>query len=78
MSFEPHKLLRSFAFRLSLWYALIFSVSAGVLLVLVYYLVASALQHKEQEVILTRLKDYAAVYIAGGENALKQIAPRGK
>ncbi len=74
MYFEPHKLLRSFAVRLSLWYALIFSVSAGVLLVLVYYLVASALQHKEQEVILTRLKDYAAVYIAGGENALKQIA----
>jgi heavy metal sensor kinase len=74
MFFEPRKLPLSFAFRLSLWYALIFAVSAAALLALVYYLVAGALQHKEQEVILTRLKDYAAVYVAGGEDALKQIA----
>jgi heavy metal sensor kinase len=67
-------MLRSFSFRLSLWYALIFALSAGVLLALVYYLVAGALQRKEQEVILARLKEYAAVYIAGGDGALKRIA----
>jgi heavy metal sensor kinase len=74
MSFEPHKFLRSFAVRLSLWYALIFAVSAGLLLVLVYYLVANSLQRKEQEVILARLKEYAAVYVTGGDEALKRIA----
>jgi signal transduction histidine kinase len=74
MCFEPPKLLRSFAFRLSLWYALIFSISAGVLLLLVYYLVAGALQNKDQEIILSRLKEYAAVYAAGGATALQTVA----
>ena len=40
MSSNRISLLRSFAVRLSLWYALIFAVSTGALLVLVYYLVA--------------------------------------
>src|SRR5580658_3978243 len=74
MSFEPHKLLRSFAFRLSLWYALIFSISAAVLLALVYYLVGIALQRKDQEVILAQLKEYATVYQAGGARALQARA----
>ncbi|MGA2747306.1 MAG: ATP-binding protein [Verrucomicrobiota bacterium] len=74
MSFEPHKLLRGFAFRLSLWYALIFAVSASLLLLLAYYLVAAALQNKDKEVILARLKEYAAVYEAGGADALKRVA----
>ena len=74
MFFEPHKLLRGFAFRLSLWYALIFFISTGVLLLLVYYLVAGALQRKDHEVILSRLKEYAAVYVAGGAPALQSVA----
>jgi signal transduction histidine kinase len=74
MSFEPRKLWRSFAFRLSLWYALIFAVSAGVLLLLIYYLVAGALQRKDQEIILSKLKEYAALYVAGGARALQARA----
>jgi signal transduction histidine kinase len=74
MSFEPRKIFRSFAFRLSLWYALIFAVSAGALLLLVYYLVAGALQRKDQEIILSRLREYAAVYVAGGAQALQNVA----
>lgn len=68
------KLFRTFAFRLSMWYALIFAVSASVLLLLVYYLVVNALQSKDQEVILARLKEYATVYEAGGADALKRLA----
>jgi signal transduction histidine kinase len=71
MSFAPRKLFRSFVFRLSLWYALIFAVSAGVLLVLVYYLVNSALQRKDQEIIQSKLNEYETVYAAGGASALK-------
>ncbi len=74
MSFEPRKIFRSFALRLSLWYALVFAVSAGALLLLVYYLVAGALQHKDKEIILSKLREYAAVYVAGGLPALQSVA----
>src|ERR1700677_3011501 len=74
MSFDPPKFLRNFAFRLSLWYALIFAISSGLLLVLVYYLVASAFERKDQEVIDERLREYAAVYEAGGVDALRRVA----
>jgi signal transduction histidine kinase len=76
MSFDLRKLFRSFAFRLSLWYALIFAVSAGVLLLLVYYLVASALQRKDQEIIQSKLNEYAAIYVAGGASALQTRAAK--
>ena len=36
--------LRNFAFRLSLWYALIFALSTAALLALFYFLVANAFQ----------------------------------
>jgi len=74
MSSEPRNLLRSFAFRLSLWYALVFAVSAGALLLLVYYLVATTLYRKDQEIIVSKLKEYAAVYAAGGLAALQSVA----
>jgi signal transduction histidine kinase len=69
-----NKLLRNFAFRLSLWYALIFALCAAILLVLLYYLVGSAFQRKDQEVILSQLKEYATVYQAGGAGALEARA----
>jgi signal transduction histidine kinase len=69
-----NNLFRNFAFRLSLWYALIFALSTAVLLALVYYLVGSAFQRKEQEVILAQLKEYATVYQAGGPEALRARA----
>jgi heavy metal sensor kinase len=74
MSFEPHRFWRGFAFRLSLWYALIFAVSAGVLLLLIYYLVASALQRKDQEIILSKLNEYALTYANNGARAVQARA----
>jgi signal transduction histidine kinase len=76
MSFEPRKMLRSFAFRLSLWYAFIFAVSVGALLLLVYYLAATALYHKDQEIIVSKLKEYEAVYAAGGLPFLQSVATK--
>ncbi|HXR05741.1 MAG TPA: HAMP domain-containing sensor histidine kinase [Candidatus Acidoferrum sp.] len=67
-------LLRKFAFRLSLWYAMIFALSTALLLALVYYLVGIAFQRKDQEVILAQLKEYATVYQAGGATALEARA----
>ena len=74
MSSNPPNLLRSFAVRLSLWYALIFTLSTALLLVLVYCLVAHEFHGKDQEIILAKLKQYAAVYQAGGADALTATA----
>src|SRR5271156_601263 len=74
MSSKAPSLLHSFAFRLSLWYALIFVISTSALLVLVYYLVALEFHGKDREIILAKLKQYAAVYHAGGAGALSATA----
>ena len=64
---------RSFAVRLTLGYALIFTLSAVVLFGLLYVLLASALERKDREVIEARLKECAAVYSSGGLPALRNL-----
>lgn len=71
-------LLRSFSVRLSLGYALIFTLSAGILFVLLYLLLASALQRKDHEVIETRLRACAAIYEDGGLSALQDFVQRSR
>jgi signal transduction histidine kinase len=62
---------RSFSVQLNLWYASIFILSAGFLFAAIYLLLASAIQHKDREVIETRLKEYSAIYQSGGVPALR-------
>ena len=69
-----NNLLRNFAFRLSLWYALIFALSTAALLALCYFLMAHAFQRKDQEIILAQLREYATVYQADGARALQARA----
>jgi len=64
--------------RLSLWYALIFTLSAGILFGLTYLLLAAALQRKDHEVIETRLKACAAIYESGGLPALQKFVERSR
>jgi signal transduction histidine kinase len=64
---------RSFAVRLTLGYAVIFTLSAFVLFGLLYVLLASALERKDREVIDARLKECAAVYSSGGLSALRNL-----
>lgn len=66
------RLRRNFVFRLSLWYALVFTSTTAALFGLVYYLVAREFQAKEEEVVRAQLREYATVYLAGGPGALKQ------
>ena len=70
--------LRSFTVRLSLWYALIFTASAGVLFGLLYLLLGAALERKDHEVIETRLKACAAIYENGGLPALQEFVQRSR
>ena len=64
-------LRRSFAVRLSMWYALIFSLSGLALLAFAYYLLAAAMSGKNREVLEARWKELAAVYDAGGTGGLR-------
>ena len=66
---EP--LRRNIGLRLSLLYALIFTLSSVALLALAYYLLAAAVEAKDREVLEARLKEAAVVYQAGGVNALQ-------
>lgn len=68
----------SFTLRLSLWYLFIFTVSAGILFWLLYVLLSAALEHKDREVIETRLKACAAIYEAGGLSALREFVDRSR
>lgn len=77
MFFEPFKRLgRSLVFRLGLWYALIFTLSTAALFTAAYYFVARELERKDIEVIIARLQEYAALYQAGGFDALKTRAEK--
>lgn len=63
--------LRSFSFRLNLWYATVFTVSSTALFALLYILVAIAIERKDREVLQSRLAEFAAVYNANGLAALR-------
>src|SRR6185436_1348922 len=67
---------RSFGLRLNMWYALVFCVSTAGLFALVYYLLAAAIEQKEREVILARLKEYAAIYQTRGVATLQNWIAR--
>jgi signal transduction histidine kinase len=64
-------LRRSIGVRLSLWYALIFTLSSGALFMLAYYLCAAAVGSKDRELLEAQLKEAAAVYRSGGSGALR-------
>jgi signal transduction histidine kinase len=67
-------LRRRIAVRLSLSYALIFTVSSVALLAIAYYLLAAAIGRKDSEVLESRLKEAAAVYASGGIRELQAWA----
>jgi signal transduction histidine kinase len=72
MSFGPLETLRrNIGVRLSLWYALVFTLSSLALLTLAYYLLAAAITSKDREVLEARLKEAVAIYTSGGTRALQ-------
>jgi len=72
------RLTRSFTVRLSMGYAALFTFSAAILVGLLYFLLASALQRKDQEIIEARLTECAAVYSSGGLAALQYLVQRSR
>jgi signal transduction histidine kinase len=65
---------RNIGLRLSLWYALIFTLSTVALFTLAYYLLAAAIGSKDREVLEAELKEAGTVYQSGGVRALQNWA----
>ena len=70
------RIWQSFAVRLSLWFAVTFTVSAVVLFALLYLLLTSFFEQSEREIIQARLKECAAVYETRGLPALNDLVHR--
>jgi signal transduction histidine kinase len=67
MSSKPNKRVRgSFGFRLNLWYAAVFIVTASALFWLAYFILANTIQQKDRELVKARLDEYRAWYEVGG------------
>lgn len=62
---------RSVGFRLTLWFALIFTASAVVMFVIAYALLSAVIQRKDTEILDARIKEYSAIYESGSANALR-------
>ena len=75
MSFEPEKrgrtpFSRTFGLRLALWYATLFVSGAIAIVFVTYYLTATSLAQRDQQIIKGKLGDYAAAYVRGGVRVL--------
>jgi signal transduction histidine kinase len=82
---EPRKAIRhlrafldSFGFRLGLWFASAFTLSAVILFALLYFLLGSFYEQSEQQIIQARLKECAAVYETRGLPALIDLVNRAQ
>jgi signal transduction histidine kinase len=62
---------RTLGWQLSLGYTTIFTVSALLLFLLIYYLLGAAITAKDRDLVLDRLHNYEAIYGMGGPLALK-------
>ncbi len=62
---------RTLSLQLSLGYAGIFTLSALLLFVLIYYLLGAAINAKDRDLVLERLHDYESIYNMGGVISLK-------
>jgi signal transduction histidine kinase len=72
MSSVPEKGVRPllFGLRLALWYATLFVCGSIAIVLVTYYLTATSLAQRDQQIIKGKLGDYAAAYARGGVRVL--------
>jgi signal transduction histidine kinase len=78
MSLNRLKFHRTLSFRLSLWYALIFTASAAVLFFISYLLLSASIERKDREIAEARAREYAAIYQSSGVNGLRNWLARNE
>jgi heavy metal sensor kinase len=69
-----HKLRHTLAFRLTLWYATLYVVSATVVFALFYMLMTSMIRQRTDDKLLTQRNEFAAVYRLQGIDMLQRVA----
>ena len=67
---------RSLALRLGLWNAALFGIGAAVVLVVIYVLLARALDAREREALEVRAAEYADAFENGGTAAVRALLER--
>ncbi|HTA31195.1 MAG TPA: HAMP domain-containing protein, partial [Candidatus Cybelea sp.] len=67
-----NRLRRAFSFRLNLWYASIFIISACLLYGALYILISIGIARQDQDILEAQKKEYTAAYEAGGLRALQE------
>ena len=70
------RFLRSFSFRLNLYYAVFFVLSAGVLFTGVYWLLSASIERRDREVLQARLTEFATIYNNSGAAGLRRYLAR--
>jgi heavy metal sensor kinase len=69
-----NNLHRTLACRLTLWYALLFVFSAGIVFVLIYMLITSVIQQRTDDDLLARRNEFASIYALQGIDMLQRTA----
>ncbi len=73
MSFAKiNRLWRSLAFRLTLWYAVVFVVSAAIVFVLFYMSIRAMIYQRMDEELLNKSKEFASIYVLQGGDMLRR------
>lgn len=67
---------RDISVRIAVWYAILFSTGTASLFFLAYFLLSSAIERKDAEILEAKLKEYTATYRAGGLRALDDSIKR--
>ncbi len=68
------KLRHTLAFRLTLWYAGIFTASSFVAFILFYLLITSVIRERTDQELLTRINQFSTILNVQGINAVNQAA----
>ncbi len=62
---------RSFSFRLNLWYAAFLTAAFCALFAAAYFMLAAQIRQKDKELMLAKIEECRAWYVAGGINLMK-------
>jgi heavy metal sensor kinase len=71
---QPRNFLRTLAFRLTLWYAGIFLVSAAVAFAFFYYLITATLRGRADQDLLAEVRSFSSVMLLQGIEAVQRQA----
>jgi heavy metal sensor kinase len=64
----------SLAFRLTLWYALVFVISAAIVFILFYMSISTMIQQRKDEDLLNKSKEFRRIYALQGIDMLRRAA----